>query len=1346
MQQLEPTYLRYVYDGLSKGSISPNNPTSLPIGFIGLFEDEFPSSMPVIKRVSILNRLALWALLKGPASIEMVAEILDEHPDTTKALIDKYSKWFNSPDPGKYILYHDRLRTYLLQKLSDHELKDLNETLIIYLENELKRKGLKEAESYALEHLSTHMVIESQMGNNYEGLHELVNKVALWKRQINASNEYKWSQRAIQYGIKEGARRHQETNTLLSTVNSVKLMQEEQNSTKQILNLLKEGDYQTAIERVLFFSGIKLITICLLIINELLINEKQSDDYKSKVFNEVLEIIKKNDIKQSNFPVILIYKFYLEFKRLNLDYSVILKKYSFDCYDTICLLKFDEIDINEIEYLVENFIHLSYYPDIYIAISKFYHEKNDKNKIDFYLKKALVAIQNIPVYMTESMPNPEDMVMVKHEDYFQYYREKLMWKIRIGLIYFDINDLKTAKQILDDIFLLVEEISNSKKLAINLEYDKHNVAIYPKTWFAIYHLCFLLGSYERVINSKKFNEFVNVKNTRSMAPEQILSLSRILLIKEDYVQYENFINHIEKKNFSKIIIIDIDYFITLCKLNELEKIYLQEQKIIKKINSLEFGQIKFDALIYFAETLFLAEKFFEQKNEDLKKNIKTLANKIVEYFNYNLNCLSDKNTHFYFKTISNLITLLLNANKITEALEKYDIYFNEIIKNNIQNPKEKHKYFRLLFDSILTFNYKSPDLIIKKAEEIINDKHYYSDEEKLEFFYDIKNKTFKSLLEKGYHEEAHIFAKKHNIKLYLFNNDGIDLKFNIIKKADLFERNENLQSFSTLTNSQSSNEYFSLELLQSLDSNKLFKIIDYIRNDDLIPHSLEINILIDKGYNKQIQRFLVARLNNKLITFKYQRNANFYKSITGKIVKKPSLTRALILALEYKNDLIDFNYIILNELSYVMNWKDLEILVNLYKYVYNLQIPPSRNDISNISSANKLVLEISYFNVKLKLLLKKLFVDNDPILINKLFEICSKLSENFIRDSKVSNIFGSYLDKDNHSAYAYLQFSNVLNQVGLHDQAIKAITKAHERSIDAKFKFSKIGSPTNTNIIKVFIHICMSGLNKSETLNQFDKIIDFYNIYIETFDEDSPEQVLYLLIEPLVQLGETSKGIHVANMILKIIENIPVKHTKWFFVDENGLKSPNTSFIRKQKSLYNISYFYYAIGDSKKGDEYFNMLSETDLTSMQSDPITDELFNGFGDYTFYEDDRRKVGFDKKEILNKYKNKIFPKYEKKTTENIVLKENEIEFNGLVYNNVKDKKIMESNFDFSFTKNNIEFEFLSKNQNPKDVSSYLFYKAKMACFFETKKDEEKLNLISEVINIDDWRNKSADLRNN
>jgi len=292
MRKIEPTYLRYVYDGLSKESISSNNPTSLPIGFIGLFENEFPSSMPLVERMSILNRLTTWALLKGPVSIEMVAEVLNEHPDNTKALIDTYSKWFNSPEPGKYVIYHDRLRTYLFQKLSDHEVLDLNETLISYLEKALNSEGLKEAESYALEHLSTHMFIESQMSSNYERLHEFVNQDVLWERQTITSNEYKWSQRSVQYAIKEGARRHHEMNTLSSTVNSVKLMQEEKNSINQILNLLTEGDYKTALRRTLFFSGEKLITVNFLMINELLINEKQTDNYKLKVYKKIIEIIK----------------------------------------------------------------------------------------------------------------------------------------------------------------------------------------------------------------------------------------------------------------------------------------------------------------------------------------------------------------------------------------------------------------------------------------------------------------------------------------------------------------------------------------------------------------------------------------------------------------------------------------------------------------------------------------------------------------------------------------------------------------------------------------------------------------------------------------------------------------------------------------------------------------------------------------------------------------------------------------------------------------------------------------------------------------------------------------------
>ena len=326
MQQLEPTYLRYVYDGLSKGSISSNNPTSLPIGFIGLFEDEFPSSMPLVERMSIINRLATWALLKGPVSIEMVAEILNEHPDNTKALIDTYSKWFNSPEPGKYVLYHDRLRTYLLQKLSNHEVQDLNETLISYLENALSSEGLKEAESYALEHLSTHMAVESQMGDNYERLHEFVNQEDLWKRQITTSNEYKWSQRAVQYGIKEGARRHDENNSLKSSINYLQLIKLEIEGHKEIFILIKNKEYDLVINRLNGLDDYFKFKLCILILFESFLGSLTNIEIDINFVSDIVGELRKIKADDKNFITwadffseILMYNIHLELNKNNID-------------------------------------------------------------------------------------------------------------------------------------------------------------------------------------------------------------------------------------------------------------------------------------------------------------------------------------------------------------------------------------------------------------------------------------------------------------------------------------------------------------------------------------------------------------------------------------------------------------------------------------------------------------------------------------------------------------------------------------------------------------------------------------------------------------------------------------------------------------------------------------------------------------------------------------------------------------------------------------------------------------------------------------------------------------------
>jgi hypothetical protein len=331
MQRLEPTYLRYVYDGLTKGSISSNNPTSLPIGFIGLFENEFPSSMPLVERMSILNRLAIWGLLKGPVSIEMVAEVLNEHPDNTKALIDTYSKWFNSPEPGKYVLYHDRLRTYLLQKLSNHEIQDLNEVVISYLEKVLLDEKGDESELYALEHLSTHMLVESQLDNNYKRFHEYVNREVLWPRQIKASKEYKWSQDGVKQSIKEAARRQHEDNTIRSAINSVNLNLDEQSSIQNILTFFYDSEYLIVVERIKRLEIKNRYLLSIFMITEIISESYEDLNEKKEIcqlfINSINEISGHGLDWYNDFPAILMYKNHLILKELDINDSCLWSSY-----------------------------------------------------------------------------------------------------------------------------------------------------------------------------------------------------------------------------------------------------------------------------------------------------------------------------------------------------------------------------------------------------------------------------------------------------------------------------------------------------------------------------------------------------------------------------------------------------------------------------------------------------------------------------------------------------------------------------------------------------------------------------------------------------------------------------------------------------------------------------------------------------------------------------------------------------------------------------------------------------------------------------------------------------------
>ncbi len=74
MLRLDPTYFRYIYDDLIKGSVHPDNASELPDGLIGLYEESFEENQPVLHRQQLLQRFALFALLKKEVSAVFIAE------------------------------------------------------------------------------------------------------------------------------------------------------------------------------------------------------------------------------------------------------------------------------------------------------------------------------------------------------------------------------------------------------------------------------------------------------------------------------------------------------------------------------------------------------------------------------------------------------------------------------------------------------------------------------------------------------------------------------------------------------------------------------------------------------------------------------------------------------------------------------------------------------------------------------------------------------------------------------------------------------------------------------------------------------------------------------------------------------------------------------------------------------------------------------------------------------------------------------------------------------------------------------------------------------------------------
>ena len=338
MPHLEPTYLRYIYDGLLKGSIHPENAAELPEGLIGLYEEALDERNSVVERQKLLQRFAIWALLKKEVSAAFVAEVLGETEDDIHEFISTYSAWFNSPESGKYQLYHERLKVYLLQKLSEGEIHALHEKLIVRLEKAIQEQKADDFEWYGLEFLAGHYGANAMLIGDGSKLLALAYDQIHWQRQLKISKGFNWTKTGLK-AVMTWASKYNDDEVIEFGLQLVDLHHQEQNAAPQIVALVAEGDFDSALKRIEQFGGndkeglerkFILYMLCLM---ELTLLESKDKPFRKTAIEKLLKHLDEQLPKDHSiltwdefFPSYSMFQMACECADLGLDYLTIYER------------------------------------------------------------------------------------------------------------------------------------------------------------------------------------------------------------------------------------------------------------------------------------------------------------------------------------------------------------------------------------------------------------------------------------------------------------------------------------------------------------------------------------------------------------------------------------------------------------------------------------------------------------------------------------------------------------------------------------------------------------------------------------------------------------------------------------------------------------------------------------------------------------------------------------------------------------------------------------------------------------------------------------------------------------
>ena len=779
---LEPTYLRFVFDKLSSGSINADNPSNLPNGFTGIFENQFQDKINILKKKEEIEKLTYWAILNDYTSISIVSKIYGCDILEMNELILKYSSWFNKSSNGELKLFHDRLKLYLLSKSNDLQIENIIKVIIGFCENVLRNLTNSNSEfiSFSLKNYVRFLKIGLVKNPDY---YQKIKSYCFNKDIIDSYYNYLSSLNYFIYSINVLLEKSIELNKQNDFFEIIDKRIEIRNYLNQKikhiisheLNSFSSAYFNLGLEKNLFFY-------------------KQ---YFLVAFCKLSQLIKENRISQADIDIVFNKLDLSEYKKHFNDLTEItsgnfwkklidlLNEKSIDCTVIFNHLP-DDFLTNTDKYLKQNYytvnIEKSYISLVKSSVKNFIIENLNRNINSVSYSEYFSLIDN-PLYFQDKLI-----------ELYEYASFKSNFNILIDAIHVTSSSIHLSEllSILINVSLEIqdEDLKNlyNSFSNINLKIEYFKVTERLKILFNIYLKSNDMGSISRILLSldrNTFEYYLDFCSDYYSNKNDFAAIENLLKVTKHFIHDKNEFNN-------SIIVKKLKY--------KSEQVLLlnsiNEDDAFNKINS-----IKDDQLVL--QKLFFKEIGIDRNKKNNELLIKFFSNRQV------LDQIKNYKNHEYYKNLN------LTNNKLKALLLKTaKIRIQKIITDSFKPRTENH----LRLEKIASEGY----VINKKDISQIKNEHSFSLSQKiikiliskleynlnksdklcclyalthLNYFESISKYLNEILIYEGFdHEELNFFQSKPSIKtlfefmkgygikdqLYGFLNEETFLDYNTI--------------------------------------------------------------------------------------------------------------------------------------------------------------------------------------------------------------------------------------------------------------------------------------------------------------------------------------------------------------------------------------------------------------------------------------------------------------------------------------------------------------------------------------------------------------------------------------